>query len=214
MKTLVMSDLYPQFCHRLEEFGYKIIPTKNINTFHEPERRHADMQLLNINDRVFTQNDCKSKVGQRYPENVRLNCLYFGKKLYGKLNAVDPAVLDFCAENGIETVNINQGYARCSTFVITQNAAITADKSLEKALKNNGAEVLLISPGHIRLEGFDYGFIGGAGFTDNGTAYFFGNLAQHPDYERIKLFCKKQHVKIEIVCHEEPLTDIGGVVVM
>lgn len=212
MKTLVMSDLYPQFCRRLEEFGYKIIPTENIDIFHQPERRHADLQLLKINDRVFTLDDCKSKIGKRYPENVRLNCLLFGNRLYGKLNAVDPAVLEYCKQNGIEAVNVNQGYARCSTLVITENAVITADKSIEKALKSNGAKVLLISPGHIRLEGFDYGFIGGAGFTDNDVTYFFGDITKHPDYERIKVFCENHHVKIEIICKKEPLTDIGGIV--
>lgn len=213
MKTLVMSDQYPQFCRKLEELGYVIIPTENINAFHEPERRHADMQLLKINDRIFTLNDCKSKIGKRYPENVRLNCLFFHNKLYGKLSAVDSAVLDLCEKNGFEAVNVNQGYARCSTLVITENAVITADRSLEKALKNDGADVLLISPGHIRLDGFDYGFIGGAGFTDDSVTYFFGDIKNHPDFEKINAFCKKHHRKIKIICQEEPLTDIGGVVI-
>ena len=42
MKALLMSDLYPYFCRSLEKKGYKIIPTKKINAFLEPEQRHAD----------------------------------------------------------------------------------------------------------------------------------------------------------------------------
>lgn len=213
MKTLVMSSLYTCFCEALRQKGYNIIPTKNINVFHKPEQRHADMQLLKIRERVFTLCDCRKKVGKCYPENVLLNCLYLGNKLYGRLDAVDPVVPEYCAEHGIETVNVKQGYARCSTLVINENAAVTADKSIEKALKNNGVKVLLISPGHIRLEGFNYGFIGGAGFSDNGKTFFFGDITKHPDFNKIKAFCDDYNSKLEILCNTEPLTDIGGVVI-
>ena len=123
-------------------------------------------------------------------------------------------MLDYCKNNGIKTVNVNQGYARCSTLIVAQNAAITADKSIEKALKSNGAEALLISEGNIRLEGFDYGFIGGASCTDEKTVYFFGNVKKHPDYEKIKAFCDRYNSNIEILCEDEPLTDIGGAVLI
>ncbi len=214
MKTLFMSDLYPCFCEELIKRGYNIIPTENIEVFHKPEQRHADMQLLMIENTVFTLKNCRKKIGKSYPENIPLNCLYFGNRLYGKLSAVDKTVLDYCMENQIETVNVNQGYTRCSTLVISENAAITADKSIEKALRNHGADVLLISAGNIRLEGFDYGFIGGAGFTDDGKTYFFGDVSKHPYYEKIMEFCKKHNSIIEILCSYEPLTDIGGVVII
>lgn len=213
MKALVMSDLYPCFCRSLKEIGYKIIPTKKINTFLEPEQRHADMQELVIQDRYFRIEDCQSPVAWDYPQNVRLNCLYLGGRLYGKTDATDVSVLAFCRERGIPLVHVKQGYTRCSALVIGDSAVITADKSIEKALKSNRAEVLSVQPGHIRLEGFDCGFIGGAGFFDNGAVYFFGNITKHPDYGRIKAFCEKYHSKIEILNREEPLTDIGGVVI-
>ena len=214
MKTVVMSDLYPCFCHALNKYGYNIIPAKKYRVFNKPEQQHADMQVLKIKDRVFTIEDCMKTAGEKYPENVRLNCLYLNGCLYGKLSAADTAVLDYCKNNGIKTVNVNQGYARCSTLIVAQNAAITADKSIEKALKSNGAEALLISEGNIRLEGFDYGFIGGASFTDENTVYFFGNVKKHPDYEKIKVFCDRYNSNIEILCENEPLTDIGGAVLI
>ena len=214
MKTLFMSDLYPCFCCELAKLGYNIIPTKNIGVFHEPERRHADMQLLKIYNVLFSLKDCQKPIGKNYPDNILLNCLFFGNRLYGKLSAVDDVVLDFCKDNHIETVNVNQGYARCSTLVINDNAAITADKSIEKAFKSHGADVLLISAGNIRLDGFDYGFIGGSGFADCRITYFFGDISKHPDYEKIRAFCKKYNSNIEVLCPSEPLTDIGGVVVI
>jgi hypothetical protein len=88
------------------------------------------------------------------------------------------------------------------------------EAGIEKALKNNGVEVLLISPGNIELKGFDYGFIGGAGFYNNGTVYFFGNVKKHPDYDKIKQFCDSYNSDIEILCQDMPLTDIGSAVVL
>ena len=214
MKKLVMSKKYPCFCEELNKFGYEIIPTKKIKTFLEPEQYHADMQILCIKNKVITLDDCIKKPGKNYPENILLNCLYHNNKLYGKLSATDSSVREYCRENNIETVNVNQGYTRCSILVVNNKAVITADKSIEKAMKNNGVEVLLISAGNIVLEGFDYGFIGGASFSDNNTIYFFGDITKHLDYYKIKEFTSKHNSIIEILCKTQPLTDIGGAVLI
>ena len=212
MQTLLMNDEYPCFCDELRQRGFYIIPTKKIDSFHKPEQRHADMQCLQIENKTFTIQDCRSPVGRDYPANVRLNCLYLNGKLYGNAKAVDAAVLDFCRQQRIPVVHVPQGYTRCSTLALHDRAAMTADKSIEKALKKDGVEVLLLAPGHIRLEGFDYGFIGGAGFVSETTVYFFGNIQKHPDYAAIRMFCEKYKFTIRIVCKDMPLTDIGGVV--
>lgn len=214
MKNLVMSNLYPRFCEELSGFGYNIIPSRKINVFHKPEQYHADMQILKIGNKLFTLESCKKLPEKNYPGNILLNCLYLNNRLYGKLDCIDETVLQYCAENGIETVNVNQGYARCSSLVTGKNAVITADKSMKKALKINGAEVLLISPGNIVLEGFDYGFIGGASFYDNNTVFFFGDVTKHPDYQKIRSFTEENNSKIEILCKSQPLTDIGGAVIV
>lgn len=214
MKKLVMSKKYSCFCEEINKFGYEIIPTKKINTFLEPEQYHADMQILCIKNKVITLDDCIKKPGKNYPENILLNCLYHNNKLYGKLSATDSSVREYCRENNIETVNVNQGYTRCSTLVVNDKAVITADKSIEKGMKNNGVEVLLISAGNIVLEGFDYGFIGGASFSDNNTIYFFGDITKHPDYNKIKEFTSKHNSIIKILCKTQPLTDIGGAVLI
>ena len=59
MKTLVMSCLYPCFCEELAARGYHILPTKSVDILHRPERLHVDMQLLKIEDRLFTLNDSR-----------------------------------------------------------------------------------------------------------------------------------------------------------
>ncbi|WP_293971482.1 DUF6873 family GME fold protein [uncultured Ruminococcus sp.] len=228
MNTFVMSDKYPCFVKEIEKFGHTVISSDRIDIFPFPEQKHADMQILPINNDIFILNECtvlaeklskerlifcNKKAGKKYPENILLNFLYLNNTLYGKLSAIDENLLDYCKENNIKTVNINQGYARCSTLVLNKNAIITSDLSIEKALKKDGIEVLLISSGNIVLDGYNYGFIGGAsGKIDEDTVAFFGNATNHPDYRIIEKFCKNQNISINILCKDMPLTDIGGMV--
>ena len=210
--TVIMSGEYPELASAMHDRGYKVIPTKRITCFHQPEQFHADMQILRIRDRIFTLDTCRRKPSRDYPNNVLLNCLFLGNRLYGKLSAIDETVLEYCKEQEIELVNVNQGYTRCSTLVVNDNAVITADPSIEDALRKNGVEVLRISQGQIRLVGFDYGFIGGCSGRINNTIFFFGNIREHSDCSGIKDYIMQHNSKIEILCENMPLTDIGGFV--
>ena len=228
MSTFVMSDKYPCFVKEIEKLGHTVISSDTVDTFPIPEQKHADMQILPINNDIFLINECtvlaeklpkerllfcNKKAGNKYPEDILLNFLYLNNTLYGKLSAIDKNLLDYCKENNIRTVNINQGYARCSTLVLNKKAVITSDLSIEKALKKDGVEVLLISSGSIVLDGYDYGFIGGAsGKIEENTIAFFGNVTSHPDYKKIENFCDNHNLSINVICHYMSLTDIGGLV--
>ncbi len=222
MAKFVMSDIVPEFFRAFENSGHWVEAARSVEVFLNPEKKHADMQLLPIGGKIIELNEvdysfentikCEKSAEKNYPGNVLLNCLLMDNKLYGKLSAVDKAVIKLCDSLGIERININQGYTRCSTLVINDNAAITSDIGIKNALEKNGAKVLLISPGYIELKGFDYGFIGGAGVSFDGKTVFFGNVKKHPDYEKIRAFCEKNNSNIEIWCENLPLTDIGGAV--
>lgn len=229
MSVYLMSDKYSEFVKAVENLGHTVIPSDTVDIFHKPEQKHADMQCLKIGKMYFLLNECEflkkslnlhnttvisEKANKRYPENVLLNCLYLNNTLYGKLSAISSDVKQYCNENDIKIVNVNQGYTRCSTLVIDKKAIITADSSIATALKNNGVEVLKICEGNIILKGFNYGFIGGAGAKIDNTIYFFGNVKLHPDYNKIKAFIDKHNKEIKILCPKMPLTDIGGIVKM
>lgn len=223
-----MSNKYPQFVNGIKEMGHDVLYSDKISIFPKPEQKHADMQILTINNDIFILKECcelkkqflqkniiltENKAGNVYPKNVLLNFLYMNNKIYGNISSIDSSLKKYCNINNIEIINIKQGYARCSTLVINENAVITSDKSITTALKCNGVEVLMISAGNIILEGYNYGFIGGAsGRIDKNTIVFFGNVKKHPDYFKIKDFCDKYNVKIKIISKKMPLTDIGGIV--
>lgn len=228
MSSFVISNKYPCFADELSKTGHNVIFSDTVKAFPQPEQAHADMQILTINNTVFVLQECeklktlpykenliicKNKAGKKYPENILLNFLFFNNKLYGKVSAIDPTLYKYCVKNDIEIVNINQGYARCSTLILNNRTAVTADISIKNALEKGGAEVLLISSGDIKLEGYDYGFIGGAsGKISDNTVVFFGNAEMHPYYSSIRELCSKNKIGIKILCKNMPLTDVGGIV--
>lgn len=80
-------------------------------------------------------------------------------------------------------------------------------------LPKNGIDVLKIDSGSIRLDGYDYGFIGGAcTMIDDGTVAFFGDIKTHPNFRKIERFCIIHNVKIINLAENKPLTDVGGAV--
>lgn len=145
-----------------------------------------------------------------YPRDVLFDALTVGGRVYGKHGFVSSELLH-CAD---EFVSVKQGYARCSVAMLTEDSAVTADPGLAEALSAHGCEVLLIRPGHIRLSGYDTGFIGGAGgYLGGGVYCFFGDVLSHPDGEEIVRFAEKHKIKA-VSLSDEPLSDHGGFIVL
>ena len=97
--------------------------------------------------------------------------------------------------------------------MVSDNALITADKSIYSISQNNGLDALLISEGHVDLNGYGYGFIGGASGAVDSYVLFCGDLSNHPDGERIAEFCQK-HGKAPVSLSDEPLYDYGTVMLL
>ena len=101
--------------------------------------------------------------GEGYPRDCALNACIAGGRFFHRLDASSPEALANLPA-GLETVNIAQGYAKCSVCVVDGRSVITADRGIAKAALSAGLDVLTVTPGYIELEGFDCGFIGGASF--------------------------------------------------
>ena len=229
MNKAILSEQYPQFAAKLREYGYEVIPSETIPCNMPYERDHADLQCLILRDTAFVLSHCKRLIGAlsrdyqvivcgdrfsgQYPDNTCLSAVPCGNKLLGRIASLDEKVKDFCYDHGIELINVNQGYAKCSCVQIADNAVITADNGMIHALRDTEIDVLPIGKGSVRLEGAEYGFLGGAsGYDrDNKAVYFCGNIEQHPDAENIKDFCQTYGTKI-ICLTKDTLTDIGGLI--
>ena len=133
----------------------------------------------------------KEEYGNEYPRDVLLNALPVGKHLFCNTKVIAQELLEL----DFDSCHVRQGYTKCSALPLGGNALITADASIALQAKKIGINVLQIQDGHISLEGYDYGFIGGcASFAPRGgmdTVFFCGKLSLHPDGDMIEKFCQE-----------------------
>lgn len=154
----------------------------------------------------------KKKLGKKYPNDIPYNVARFGKFAICNIKNTDEILLEKLMEEGIQLIDVNQGYSKCSVCVVDSSSIITSDKGIAKASDGKGIDVLLIEPGSIELKGMDYGFIGGAtGFLSLDELAFAGCLEKHPQYSMILNFMLK-HEKKPINLYKNTLQDLGTLV--
>lgn len=144
-----------------------------------------------------------------YPHEVKLNaftmCTGASKILIGKLSALANELISAYDR----AIDVRQGYARCLTAKVAENAFITSDRGIFNAVTAAGGNCLEISPGYITLSGFEYGFIGGASCLCDSELLFFGDITRHPDYAAMREFASKFGTVL-VSLSDEKLTDAGG----
>lgn len=150
--------------------------------------------------------------GLKYPQDCALNACIVGNKLFHRLDVTAYEVVSAAAQ--LELINISQGYAKCCICVVDENSIITSDKGIARAAAKHGVGALEIAPGHIELDGFEYGFIGGASFklSENEMA-FTGRLDMHRDYYNIKSFLASRGISM-VTLTDGPAFDIGSAVLL
>lgn len=165
-------------------------------------------ELLGCGARFFKGAD---HVGFHYPANSRYNAAHVGRHLIHNTHHTDPAILNIARELGMKPIHVRQGYTKCNLVVVDDNSVITSDMGIAAVLENNGVDVLTISPGHVKLNGMPYGFLGGASGKVDYEILFNGNLEDHPDFLRITEFIRQRGLRVAWL-GEYPLEDIGSIV--
>lgn len=204
--------------------------TKSIDSFIRYERYHADMQIVSIHNTAFISESTLyltdiispyynkiivcNELGGKYPDNVSLNCALVGNHLICREKSVAPKIKEYCNKTDIEIINVNQGYAKCSTLVVSENAIITSDKGIYKQAFKHNIRSLLISEGYIDLYEEKYGFIGGCSLRVGDKVCFFGDINTHPDHKAIKEFIENEGLKPVSLIKDKRLNDIGGAVIL
>lgn len=217
----------------LGKFGYKIISLPPSDFLEDSISSHPDMlmfflkQNLITGEKYYRKNKSvideiiketgfnlitSKKEGQgKYPLDVCFNAAAVGEYLIGNLPYLSDEILSLAYKEGLKTVNINQGYAKCSLCVVSESAVITADKAVAKTLLNNtDLDVLLIKEGFVELPPYKYGFIGGATGSDRKNVYFCGEISNHPDSQKIIEFCSF-HQKNAVSLSCGTLADFGTI---
>lgn len=153
----------------------------------------------------------KSDLGMEYPEDIAFNAACTGKFFIHNLNYTHSKLLQAAKDLDMKLIHVRQGYTKCSIVIVDEYSIITYDEGIVRACsKYPDLHVLQISPGFIRLDGYDTGFIGGCSGRIGNEIIFNGDLFAHPDFTRICRFIEKRG----LTCRwfpEYKLTDIGSI---
>ena len=161
--------------------------------------------------RYLSKWESDSISGNKYPFDCGLCATVIGNNFLYCDKSTDISLTERFGASGYKCINLPQGYVKCSCAILADGSIITADKGIEKITKAEGIDTLLISPGHVDLPGYDYGFIGGASGLCGNTLYFCGNLDLHSDCETIKEFARK-HGTDCVSLGENRLYDVGSLI--
>lgn len=152
--------------------------------------------------------ESKNSLKENYPNNIIINSLNLENYFIHNLKFTDPNLLNLVKSKKL--LNVKQGYTNCSVLKVNETSFITSDNGIYKKLIKENFDILLIPPGDIVLEDFDYGFIGGTGglISDN-TIVFFGSLDNFQYGTLVKSFLKKHNIN-PIYLSNDKLHDRGS----
>lgn len=222
-----ISGIAGESIKKLSLLGIEIIKIPCNRNLPIPVNSHADLQILHLGEnKIYSCNEhlfsgelqpkfnlikIGAEVGNKYPNDVLLNCAVIGKNLICNTKTVAREILEFAEQNGLTVIHVNQGYAKCSICIINENAIITDDDSIFSAAGNFLNDVLFVSKGSIGLKGYNYGFLGGCcGKIDKNKIAFNGRIDSHADCNKIIDFLSRNNVEC-IELNNERLVDIGGI---
>ncbi|GEM_PF-299725 len=174
------------------------------------------------------------KLAVEYPDDIIYNAVCTRNYVLHLVDKTDPELRDAIVtwhrslqrqpgegdHREIKVLNVRQGYTRCMCLPVDDNSFIVSDEAIAKPLENQGASVLRISNGSIKLRGFDAGFIGGTAgnvymsnneMTDQRAIVFNGDLSVHPDFKAITEFIKSRNI-LPVWFEDYALEDIGSII--
>lgn len=208
---------------------HKIIEIKKINIVYEAISSHADIYVCKMRKEIIIEpnqfrfikkeldlNSVKYKIGKNplgfnYPDNIGFNALCTGKYLIHNLKYTDHLILNTAKSLSLIPISVSQGYTKCNIVEVDNNSLITSDVGIAKALENYDLNILVISQGYVMLDGFNYGFLGGASGKVGNKIIFNGDLSLHPDFKIIIDFINSNNLEV-VYFNEYPLTDIGSII--
>lgn len=233
--VLVDYRTSPMIRQGLIDIGVQVLQAPRCEALPRPVNGHPDLMLHKVTDDVAvvapnvfrefielgrvngsnwsikTMIRGKVELGDTYPGDVPYNFLRIGNLCVGKIDSMDPKLMEQLKGLDVEFVNSRQGYAQCSVAKISESCCITADKGMERLLKAWGIQVLRIPEGGITLEGYNHGFIGGASGVISGRFVLTGRFHDAGINRAIEDFVTNNGVDIRFLTVQEPV-DLGSLI--
>lgn len=216
---------------KLNMMGVNIIKSTGCVNTYEAIKYHPDISICKLNNNnivvapnvydyyknvlnIYGFNVIRgdSIIKSKYPYNIHYNIVILKNFAIHNFKYTDKVILDYIEKNNIKKINVSQGYCKCSICIVDDNSLITSDEGIYKEVIKHGIDCLLIEKGHIDLFELNYGFIGGCSFLiSNNKLAFFGNIKNHPDYDKILNFVKLKNKSL-ISLSDDKLLDLGSII--
>jgi hypothetical protein len=194
-----------QICHIDSNSFYTLDVVEKY--YEEQITKLAEGVLCEIFNNTYVSANKSIKGKLEYPEDCLLNCAVSDKWVIAhKKNPL-------FKNSNKSFIGVNQGYAKCSTVCVSDNAIITADPSVYDCAIKNGISALKVRPSFVKLDGYDTGFLGGASGSTESEVLFCGDLDTHPDAESIRAFCA-EHKRCAVSLGKGALYDYGTLTVL
>ena len=225
MKYVIVAENFPEeAAEKLKAYG-KVVRTRANKNLLKGLDTHTDILVhplpkgeivvdrdnLEYYKKIFPDKKIlpsHSILSKEYPKDVPLNVFTFKKYFIHNLKYTDKFLLDYYKESGYDLVNIKQGYAKCSSLV-TDDFIITSDGGIYESLRDF-IPIYKIDHKQIKLQNFNYGFIGGASGVLGKKIFFTGDFSNHSSHEEILKIIKKYNYEIEILSKDQ-IEDFGSI---
>lgn len=213
----------------LNKLGIIAYPSCEILSLYEAVKGHSDMSICHVGGNTFVCEPSSYEYYKKllnfddinlicgdthltdtYPYDIAYNVAWISQnKVLHKTAYTDRKIRENTAA---DFINVAQGYTKCNACIVSENALITQDNSIYINAQKAGINTLKTDNGNIFLQGFEYGFIGGAsGLISDDTLAITGNVEKLVDFERIVAFCNDYGVKVISLTDENPV-DIGSII--
>ena len=211
-----------------DEVAIKVVNVTENKLLDAPISKHADILANYVGKSTFLADinqvelcnfiedyDGKSvlidNIQSPYPNDCLLNFADIGDYIICNKSILTEQIVKYLPKK--ETIDVKQGYSKCSVCICKRNTIITDDISIYNAVSQyDGINALLIEKGSVHINKYDYGFIGGcSGLINKKLLLFNGDLSTHIDFDKIEKFLYDNNVKY-IDIKGKPLTDIGSII--
>ena len=218
-----MSNVYisPLADNKIKEYlsnaGYNVVEIEGSTAIDEAIAYHPDIYMCNLGKPLPGNASCifhgdAQKLTKDYPGHAIYNGCSTGKYFLHNLKITDSQLLSAVDQLDLIKVHVPQGYAKCNILVVDESSIITSDLGIAKAATNTDLNVLVIDKGQVVLDGYPYGFLGGASGKVGNVILFNGDLSKHSNFLEVKRFIEDRGFEIKYF-EGYPLTDIGSIIV-
>lgn len=234
--VLIDEKINKKYERYFKNIRKKVIKIPKDYNLYEEISSHTDIHVLKIKEYVIADKRTysflqkynipnlvcgKSELIREYPGDIKYNVALVGNLALHSFDSTDDVILEYLDRFKYTKINVNQGYTKCSIFVLDSKNVITANKEIAEELIKNDINVLLLEESdeeNIRLLrngviSSMHGFIGGCMARIDNKCILFGDASKLICGKKIKDFVEQNNYQF-IDFRGEEVIDYGGIVLV